>query len=340
MLGAAGEFRHHWDELADRGEVFNIAEEMMRLTQTIIVRTMFSSDVGTQADALGHAFDQTLEHLNRSLFSPSPLLQKIPTPENRRHQRALDFLDNFVYGLIEKRRAAGEDKDDLLGRLLAASDPDTGEKMPDQQVRDELMTIFLAGHETTANGLAWTWWLLGHDPKTEARLVAEIDAALGDRDPLLDDLGGMPFSAMVFSEALRLYPPAWMFARKAIQEDVLDGCRIPAGAGLFVSPYVTQHMPAYWDEPERFDPERFSDENVKSRPQYAYFPFGGGPRLCIGNYFASVEARLIMAFILRRYRIHLDEERGSQAHANRHLAATPGHLREVGEAGGWLIAVS
>ena len=308
MLTAAAEFSQHWDDLADSGQPFDIAEEMMRLTQTIIVRTMFSSDVGGQADALGKAFDQTLEFLNRVLMSPSQLLQKLPTPANLRHKRALKFLDDFVYRLIAERRASGRDEGDLLGRLLAAADPETGEKMPDKQVRDEVMTIFLAGHETTANGLAWTWYLLGHNPQAEQKLVAEIDAALGGRDPLMDDLANMPYTNMVFSEALRLYPPAWMFARKAIEADVLAGYRIPAGAMLFVSPYVTQHLPEYWDEPERFDPERFTESAIKSRPQYAYYPFGGGPRLCIGNYFSTVEARLIMASMLRRYRIQLQAD--------------------------------
>jgi cytochrome P450 len=309
MLDTAREFSAHWDELAQRGEPFDIAAEMMHLTQTIIVRTMFSSDVGEQSAALGEAFSQTLEYLNRVLFSPSRLLLKLPTPANLRHERALKFLDSFVYGLIEKRRVSGVEQDDLLGRLLAASDPDTGEKMPDQQVRDELMTIFLAGHETTANALAWTWYELGQHADIAARLVGEVDAALQRRDPVMEDLANMPYGAQVFSEALRMYPPAWMFARQSIQEDVLSGYKVPAKAMLFISPYVTQHLHTYWQEPEHFDPERFTDEAVKERPQYAYYPFGGGPRLCIGNYFATVEARLLMAFILRRYTIHLDDSK-------------------------------
>jgi cytochrome P450 len=307
MTQTTEEFLTHWDQLAAQGRAFNIAEEMMRLTQTIIVRTMFSSDIGGQADALGKAFDQTLEHLNQTLFSPHPILQKLPTPANLRHKRALAFLDDFVYGLIEKRRASGEDKGDLLSRLILAEHPETGERMPDQQIRDELMTIFLAGHETTANALAWTWYLLGHHPQAEERLLSEIDTVLCNRPPNIEDIPALTYSAMVFSEALRLYPPAWMFARHAIEEDSVMGYRIPAGSMLFLSPYVTQHHPEHWVEPERFDPERFNQLRSQEQARYAYFPFGGGPRQCIGNHFAQVEALLIMARMLQRYRIRLDK---------------------------------
>ena len=306
MTQATEEFIQRWDRLAAEGRVINIAEEMMRLTQTIIVRTMFSSDIGDMADALGKAFDQTLEHLNQELFSPHPLLQKIPTPANLRHKRALRFLDDFVFDLIEKRRASGEDKGDLLSRLLMAQHPETGERMPDVQIRDELMTIFLAGHETTANALAWTWYLLGQNPHVEERLLAEITALLGDRAPGYEDIPGLTYSAMVFSESLRLYPPAWMFARRAVNDDSILGFHIPAGAMLFLSPYVTHRHPHYWDAPERFDPERFTTERESERPRFAYFPFGGGPRQCIGNHFAQVEALLIMTRMLQRYRILLD----------------------------------
>jgi len=306
MTQATEEFIPLWDRQAALNSSFNIAEEMMRLTQTIIVRTMFSSDIGGQADALGKAFDQTLEHLNQSLFSPHPLLQTIPTPANLRHKRALRFLDAFVYGLIEKRRGSAEDKGDLLSRLLLAEHPETGERMPDQQIRDELMTIFLAGHETTANALAWTWYLLGQNPQVEERLLSEVDNVLGGRPPVNEDIPSLVYGEMVFAEALRLYPPAWLFARHADAEDRVMDYRIPAGAMLFLSPYVTQHHPEYWDDPERFDPERFSEQRKLEQTRFAYFPFGGGPRQCIGNHFSQVEALLIMTRMLQRYRIRLD----------------------------------
>ncbi len=308
MVDTTLEFIPRWDALANSQQPVNVAEEMMRLTQTIIVRTMFSDDVGDQAEALGKAFDQTLEHLNQALFSPHPLVEKLPTPANRRHQRALRFLDEFIYALIEKRRANPEAQNDLLSRLILARDPESGAGMPDRQIRDELMTIFLAGHETTANALAWTYHLLGSHPEVEARLVEEMSSLAGS-PPALEDLPNLPYSAMVFSEALRLYPPAWMFARHAIEEDVIQGVRIPAGAMIFLSPYVTHRHPAFWEDPERFDPERFTEERSAERPRYAYFPFGGGPRQCIGNHFAQMEAQLIMTLMLQRY--HLQPVEGS-----------------------------
>ncbi len=302
MVDTTLEFFPRWDAFAASQQPVNIAEEMMHLTQTIIVRTMFSDDVGDQAEALGKAFDQTLEHLNQSLFSPHPLIEKLPTPANRRHQRALRFLDDFIYALISKRRANPEAHNDLLSRLILARDPESGAGMPDRQIRDELMTIFLAGHETTANALAWTYHLLGSHAEVEACLLAEI-ASLGGRQPALEDLPALPYSVMVFSEALRLYPPAWMFARHAIEDDVIQGVHIPAGAMLFLSPYVTHRLPAFWEDPQRFDPQRFTDERSAERPRYAYFPFGGGPRQCIGNHFAQMEAQLIMALLLQRYHL-------------------------------------
>ncbi|MEW6649441.1 MAG: cytochrome P450 [Chloroflexota bacterium] len=302
MVTATRESFPRWDDFARSQQPVNVAEEMMRLTQMIIVRTMFSDDIGDQAVALGKAFDQTLEHLNRALFSPHPIIEKLPTPANLRHQRALRFLDEFIYTLIQKRRANPDAHNDLLSRLILARDPDSGEGMPDRQIRDELMTIFLAGHETTANALAWTYYLLGSHPQVEAGLVSEIET-LGGRQPLLEDLPALPYSALVFSEALRLYPPAWMFARHAIEEDAIQGVRIPAGAMIFLSPYVTQRLPAFWDDPQRFDPQRFSEERSAARQRYAYFPFGGGPRQCIGNHFAQMEAQLIMTMMLQRYHL-------------------------------------
>jgi len=307
MINATLERQPLWETYAGNRQVVDFGEEMMRLTQTIIVRTMFSDDVGDQADALGKAFDQALEHLNQALFSPHPILEKLPTPANTRHRRALGFLDNFIYRLIEKRRRDEGEHNDLLSRLLAAQDADTGQKMPDKQVRDELMTIFLAGHETTATALAWTFYLLARHPEVEAHLRAEIQQVVGNRPPAVEDLPLMPYGAMVFSEALRLYPPAWMFARHAIDADVIQGLPIPAGAMLFLSPYVTHHHPDFWEAPDVFDPERFTEARSAQRPRYAYFPFGGGPRQCIGNHFAQMEAQLIMTLILQRFRVKLVE---------------------------------
>ena len=305
MTQATEEMLVRWQSVAARGETIDAADEMMRLTQVIIVRTMFSTEIGDQAKALGVAFDEALSYLNRVLFSPSPVLTNLPTPANRRHKEALQFLDDFIYGLIQAKRRSGEDTQDLLSLLVFTTDEETGEGMDDQQIRDELMTIFLAGHETTANALAWTWYLLSQNPAVESRLVAEIDHTLTGVPPQIDDLKKLTYAPLVLHEALRLYPPAWMFARHAVEDDVVGGYAIPKGEMLMFSPYVTHRLPQHWEDPDRFDPERFLSERSENRHKFAYFPFGGGPRLCIGNNFALIEAQLVMVRVLQRFRLHL-----------------------------------
>jgi cytochrome P450 len=194
---------------------------------------------------------------------------------------------------------------DLVGMLLAAQDAGTGERMTDRQVRDEVMTIFLAGHETTSVALTWTFYLLSQHPAVAAKLRSELDAVLGGRAPTVDDLANLPYNRMVIDEALRLYPPAWVLSRTPLADDVIGGYRIPKGSNVFLSPYVTHRHPAFWDDPERFDPERFTPERAAGRPRFAYFPFGGGPRQCIGNNFALLEAQLLLATIFQRYRLEL-----------------------------------
>ncbi|HZW02487.1 MAG TPA: cytochrome P450 [Anaerolineaceae bacterium] len=305
MTQATEEMLQRWQTAAERGDTLDMADEMMRLTQTIIVRAMFSTEIGDQAGALGTAFDEALGYLNRVLFSPSPLLTTLPTPANRRHQRALQYLDDFIYGLITAKRRSGEDSNDLLSLLVFSRDEETGEGMDDRQIRDELMTIFLAGHETTANALAWTWYLLSKNPQVETRLVAEIDSVLDGQPPAMDDLQKLVYTPLVLHEALRLYPPAWMFARHAVEDDVVGGYAIPKGEMLMFSPYVTHRLPEHWPKPDRFDPERFLPERSQDRHRFAYYPFGGGPRLCLGNNFALTEAQLVLARVLQRFRLHL-----------------------------------
>jgi cytochrome P450 len=329
MTQATEEMLERWDQVAARGEPLDIADEMMRLTQTIILRTMFSTDIGDQAAQIGEAFDITLHFLNQTLFSPVDWFRHLPTPANLRNQRALRFLDNFVYQLINERRQSGEDKGDLLSQLLLARDEETGAVMDDKQIRDEVMTIFLAGHETTANALAWTWYLLSNNPKVESRLLEEIDAQLSGQPPQVEDLSKLELTDRVFQEALRLYPPAWMFARTAIEDDEVGGYHIPAGERLMISPYVTHRLPYLWDRPEAFDPDRFLPERSQERPRFAYFPFGGGPRLCIGNHFATVEAKLVIARVLQRYRLELVPGYQVEAKPIATLQPKPGVLMNI-----------
>ena len=235
--------------------------------------------------------------------NPVSLPQAFPTKRNRRFKRALRELDTFVFGLIGKRRREGDDSGDLLSMLLFARDDNTGEAMSGRQVRDEVMTMLLAGHETSAMALTWAWYLLSIHPEIEHRLHEELDSVLGGRIPGFDDLSQLPHVRMIVDETLRLYPPAWGVERQSIDEDEIGGFRIPKGVQLFVSSYATHRHPDFWESPDLFDPERFLPERSKERPRFAYYPFGGGPRKCIGSNFALMEMQLILATLAQRYRL-------------------------------------
>jgi cytochrome P450 len=288
----------------------DVAEQMTRLTQEIIARTMFSADVGEQVDRLMAAFEFTLQYLNQRMFMPVPYLERLPTPTNIRFRRALRTLDEITYDLIQKRRRLiatdpAAAPPDLLTMLLQARDADTGEQMSDKQLRDEVITIFFAGHETTASTLSWAWYVLARRPDLADELRAEAQRVLGDRRPEAADVPELAFTRRVIDETLRLFPPAWMFARQAIADDEILGFHVRAGSMLALSPYVTHRDPAFWEQPYRFDPDRFLPERKKQHHRYAYFPFGGGPRLCIGRDFALTEATLILAMIARRFELRL-----------------------------------
>ncbi len=300
MTEAAEAMLVRWGRYAERSGVLDVADEMMRLTLRIIGQALFSLDLSEEATTVRRA----LRSANDYLCAPFPPLF-VPTPRNRRLQTALRRLDALVYDLIAARRQSQQDTPDLLSMLLGVRDEETGEGMSDQQIRDEVITLLLAGHETTAVALCWTWYLLAQHPECEKLLHAEVDAVLGGRLPTVEDLPMLPYGSMVIEEAMRLYPPAWSFSRNAIAEDELGGYHIPAGSVILLCPYTTHRHPAFWEQPEVFDPLRFTPERVASRPHYAYFPFGGGPRQCIGNAFAMMEAHLILATVSQRYRLCL-----------------------------------
>jgi len=218
---------------------------------------------------------------------------------------AIRLLDQVVYNINNERRPHNTDTGDLLSMLLLARDEETGQGMNDRQVRDEVMTLLTAGHETTANALTWTWYFLSQHPDVEHRLNDELNEVLGGRLPTVDDIAHFSYMRMILEEALSLYPPACVFSRKAIADDELRGYAIPANSMIVLSPYATHRHSAVWERPEEFDPERFTPERSASRPHFAYFPFGGGPRLCIGSHFALMEAQLILATVAQRYRLRL-----------------------------------
>ncbi|WPB76418.1 cytochrome P450 [Archangium violaceum] len=306
MTDTVSEMLPAWERAADGGTPLPVFQEMMRLTLTVAVRALFGVDVAQHTHAVGEAFTTALQVTNERIISPlpyQPWLYRLPTRSNRAFRRAVDTLDGIVRGLISQRRAAGTQAEDLLGMLMAASDADTGDTFDDAQLRDEVMTLLLAGHETTATALAWTFHLLARHPEVEATLHAEVDAVLGGRMPTVAELPRLRYVGCVFEEAMRLYPPIWAIPRVPLEDDVVDGYRIPKGDIVILVPYVTHRHPDFWPEPERFDPTRFFPENSKDRPRWAYLPFGGGQRQCIGNNFAMMEAQLILTLVAQRFRL-------------------------------------
>lgn len=305
MVNCADQMLGGWNEHVASGKPFDVSREMMRLTLRVIGLTMLSTDVEGQSSAVGDAIDDLLHITIRRINGLFGWPEWVPTAENRRYDRARSTLDRIVNDLIAERRRSGEDKGDLLSMLMSARDPETGEGMSDTQLRDEAMTVFVAGHETTANALTWTLGLLSRHPDAERTLRREVVQVLGDRLPTFQDLDRLVFTEQVIKESMRVVPPVWIIARSAMADDVIGGYRIPRGSWVFVSPYLTHHDPRFWANPEGFDPERFSAQEDAKRPKGAYFPFALGPRKCIGEAFAMMEARLILASIVRRFRLEL-----------------------------------
>jgi cytochrome P450 len=287
----------------------DVAHEMMLLTLGIVGETLLSLDTTEDSERVGAAVTLTLEHIQRRMFSAFPIVEALPLPSNLRFRRTVRYMDQLVFKVIEDRRRSGDDPDDLLSMLMHARDDQNGEGMSPGQLRDEVMTIFAAGHETTANALAWTFYLLSLSPAVARRLRAELGETLAGRAPRYDDLAHLPYTAAVVHEALRLYPPAWVISRSAIGDDVVCGYHVPAGSIVVVSPYITHRREASWPNPEGFDPDRFVDRGAGERPtgqhRFDYFPFGGGPRQCIGNGFALMEAQLVLATVAQRFELHL-----------------------------------
>jgi cytochrome P450 len=278
--------------------------EMLRLTLAIVGRTLFARDIEERAGSIGRALEASLTLFQRLGTMPfAELLERLPLPGNLRFRAARRALDELVYEMIHERRASGEDRGDLLSMLLLAADDETGAGMSDVQLRDEVMTLFLAGHETTADALAWGWLLLSQDPAIESRLHEELAAVLGGRTATAGDVPRLPYTRAVVAESLRLYPPAWIIGRRAVAPTVVGGYAIAAGSIVLVSPWVVHHDPRWWPEPERFEPSRWLDGSEAARPRFAFFPFGGGPRICIGEQFAWTEAVLVLATLARDWRL-------------------------------------
>ena len=284
------------------GETLAFDVEMHALTLAIAGRTLFGEDMADEAAAIGSALTDLLTLFPRFALPWARALQRLPLPSNRRFERARARLDATVYRIIRLRRQSGRDEGDLMSMLMAARDEDDGGRMTDVQLRDEIMTLLLAGHETTANALCWTFHLLAQHPEVERRLHDEIDAVLGDRLPGLDDVPHLTYTERVFAESMRLYPPAWNIGRQSLVDYGVGGYTLPAGSLFAVSTWVTHHDPRWFPDPFRFDPERFLPEARAARPKFSYFPFGGGARQCIGESFAWMEGALLLATLAQRFR--------------------------------------
>ena len=287
------------------GETRDMAEEMLHLALAIVGKTLFNAEVEGEAGEIGDALTEVFALFHTLMLPMADLLEKLPIPSVRRFARARARLDVTIYRLIEEHRASGEDRGDLLSMLLMARDEDDGGSMTDLQVRDEALTIFLAGHETTANALAWTWYLLSQHPDSEAKFHAELDIVLAGRTPTLDDLPNLSFTRKLLAEALRMYSPAWVVGRRVLSDYTLEDYRLKRGDIVLMSQAVMHYDPRFWTNPEQFDPERWTAEAEAARPKFAYFPFGGGPRVCIGEQFAWMEEMLLLAALGQQWRMRL-----------------------------------
>jgi cytochrome P450 len=299
---AAQQLVQDWEARAHSGEAFDVASEMTQLTLAIVSRALFSVEIARYAKVIG----ESLTTMNEAMGTAglSALFPFLPTRTNRRIRAAKRALDAVIWEIIATRRRAAIQPDDMLSILLSACNG-PGLRLNDTQVRDEVATFLLAGHETTANALAWTWYLLSKNPQVRDKLHAELEAVLGVRALTAEDLPRLKYAAMIIDESMRLYPPAWAFSRSNLEDDELGGYRIRRGSLVYISQYLTHRHPAFWEDPERFDPERFTPERIAMRPKYTYFPFGGGPRACIGNQFALTEAAIVLCTLAQRYRLEL-----------------------------------
>lgn len=288
------------------GQTRDLHADMMQLALGIVSKTLLDVDAGDRYHEVAASIDTILNDFDARFQSAFPPPFWLPlVPQNIRLKRAIHRLDTIIGRIIAQRRAEGAGRGDLLSQLIQARDADDQTGMTDRQLRDEVMTLFLAGHETTANALAWTWYLLATHPVIESRLYDELRTVLAGREPTVADVPRLTFTSRILQESLRLYPPAYSFGREAIADVELGGYRVPKGTTVILSQWVTQRDSRFYQHPERFDPDRWTPEFTKTLPKYAYFPFGGGPRICVGNTFALLESTLILATIASRFRFTL-----------------------------------
>jgi cytochrome P450 len=296
-----------WDAVADSGRQLSIYHEMTELALVIIGDVLFGVDLWSEAAEMAKAAQSALAVLKKRVAAIAPLPLWVPTGDNRRFNGAMRMLNDRISQIVERKQRDGDQGEvrSFLAMLMAARDTETGTGMTDRQLHEEILGMLQQGHDTVGESLAWTWYLLSLHPEIERRLHDEISEVVGDRLPTLADMPRLRYTMLVLHESLRVYPPVWVFPRDAIKDDEIGGYRIRAGSTILLSPYITHRHPEFWENPEAFDPERFLPERSHGRPRHAYFPFGGGPRLCMGVDMAMMEMMLIMVMVVQRYRVHL-----------------------------------
>ena len=294
-----------WEEYARRQQPFNATHDLMRLTSRVVARALFGSDVADSASDIVGYINTINQHITEKVSNPFRLPLWLPNRKNRAYRHALQELDKLVYDIIENRHRTGKTYHDLLAMLMETEDADTGECMSDQQVRDEVVTLFIAGTETSAVALSWMLYLLARHPE-EAEKVREEASRVLSGTPTAERVAQLVYTHRVVQETMRLYPPAWIMGREAREDDELDGYFIPRGSQVYICSYAIHRHPDIWEQPERFWPDRFDEKRVKERHKFAFFPFGGGPRYCIGNHFAIMEMQLALSLIVRKFDIKLD----------------------------------
>jgi cytochrome P450 len=299
-----GEMLEEWSAYEQRGEPVDVKSAMMQMSLTNLARALFKADLREELGKIEPAVQFALAHTQKRLTSPVDP-QRFPLPSVKRFEQGLQTLDSIIYRLIAERRRGDSQGTDLVSMLLAARDEETGEGMSDEQVRDEVIGFFIAGHETVSSALSWTWYLLSKHPECWRKMKDEVDSVLDGRRPTFDDVSKLTYTTNVLWESMRLFPPIFVLMRYAVEDDEIGGYHVPAGSNIVLCAYVTHRHPDFYENPEGFDPDRFTSEFVKSLHRMAYFPFSGGPRKCIGHTFAMMEMPIVLAMVTQRYKLNL-----------------------------------
>lgn len=305
VTARTSEMLRRWEAVAASGGELALYHEMTELALVIIGDVLFGVDLWDDAAAMSRSAQSALAVLKKRVAALAPLPLWVPTRDNRQFNDAMRMLNDRIAAIVQRKRGATDGGRSFLEMLMAARDTETGTGMTDRQLHEEILGMLQQGHDTVGESLAWTWYLLAQHPDVERKLRREIAEVVGDRVPSFGDLAQLPYAAMVVHESLRLYPPVWVIPRDAIHEDRIGGCRVPAGATILLCPYLTHRRPECWQVPAAFAPERFLPEASKERPRLAYFPFGGGPRLCMGVDLAMMEMLLIMVMVMQQHHIRL-----------------------------------